>query len=98
MHQEKERRERSAAAAASASAPAATGATIAGPWVTTGIAVKVMAKQLADYYKQKGVVLSVIDGYVAEVQMNESGDVLRVDQAELETVRRCMQPAARLGN
>ncbi|KAI7842604.1 hypothetical protein COHA_003708 [Chlorella ohadii] len=55
-------------------------------WLAPGIVVKVLAKKLADYYKRKGVVLRVIDKYVAEVEMSDSGDVLQVDQVELETV------------
>ncbi|XP_028803560.1 KIN17-like protein [Neltuma alba] len=57
-------------------------------WLYQGIVVKVMSKALADkgYYKQKGVVLKVIDKYVGEIEMVESKHVLRVDQAELETV------------
>ncbi|GFH14105.1 Kin17_mid domain-containing protein, partial [Haematococcus lacustris] len=53
-----------------------------------GVVVKVMAKELAPhgYYKQKGVVEKVIDKYVGEVAMLGSGDVVRVDQAQLETV------------
>ena len=41
-------------------------------------APQVMAKKLADYYKKKGVVLRVIDKYVAEIEMSDSGDVLQV--------------------
>lgn len=37
-----------------------------------------MAKKLADYYKQKGVVLRLVDKYRAEVEMSQSGDVLQV--------------------
>ena len=57
-------------------------------WLAQGIAVKVMNKQLADgkYYKQKGVVQKVIDRYVGEIKMDESGDVLRLDQEHCETV------------
>ncbi|KAG6620552.1 hypothetical protein I3842_Q061100 [Carya illinoinensis] len=57
-------------------------------WLTEGIVVKVMSKALAEkgYYKQKGVVRKVIDKYVGEIEMLESKHVLRVDQAELETV------------
>ncbi|KAL4424472.1 hypothetical protein ABPG77_006781, partial [Micractinium sp. CCAP 211/92] len=55
-------------------------------WLAPGIVVKVMAKKLSDYYKQKGVVLRVLDKYRGEVEMAESGDVLQVDQDELETV------------
>ena len=42
------------------------------------IPMQVMAKKLADYYKKKGVVLRVIDKYLAEVEMSDSGDVLQV--------------------
>ncbi|KAG6734802.1 hypothetical protein I3842_01G288200 [Carya illinoinensis] len=57
-------------------------------WLTEGIVVKVMSKALAEkgYYKQKGIVRKVIDKYVGEIEMLESKHVLRVDQAELETV------------
>ncbi|ONI24339.1 hypothetical protein PRUPE_2G234600 [Prunus persica] len=57
-------------------------------WLCEGIIVKVMSKALADkgYYKQKGFVRKVIDKYVGEIEMLESKHVLRVDQAELETV------------
>jgi DNA/RNA-binding protein KIN17 len=47
-----------------------------------------MAKKLADgkYYKQKAVVLDVHDKYIASLEMIKSGDLLKIDQAELETV------------
>jgi DNA/RNA-binding protein KIN17 len=47
-----------------------------------------MAKELksAGYYKAKGVVEALAGRYVAEVAMLDSGDVVRVDQAQLETV------------
>jgi DNA/RNA-binding protein KIN17 len=89
MQNEKERRARAARAdKALASDGAMEGArgAISGPWVRKGIAVKVMTRQLQDYFKKKGTILSVADTYVAEVQMNDSGDILRIDQAELETV------------
>lgn len=38
------------------------------------------------YYKQKGRVERVIDKFVGEVKLLESGDRLRIDQDELETV------------
>lgn len=85
MQAEKERRERSGTTAASSSAPA-SGAN-AGPWLARGIVVKVVAEHLEDYYRKKGVVVAVVDGYVGEIEMMDSGDVLRIDQAELETVR-----------
>ncbi|KAF5186771.1 DNA/RNA-binding protein KIN17 [Thalictrum thalictroides] len=57
-------------------------------WLCEGIIVKVMSKALADkgYYKQKGVVVKVVDKYVGEIQMLDTKHVLRIDQAELETV------------
>jgi DNA/RNA-binding protein KIN17 len=57
-------------------------------WLFDGIVVKIMAKELAPqgYYKAKGVVRAVVDRYVAEVSLLEGGDVIRVDQAQLETV------------
>lgn len=59
-----------------------------GPWLAEDIVVKVMSKTLKGhgYYKQKGTVLRVIDRYIGEIEMTGSGDVIRVDQAELETV------------
>ncbi len=61
--------------------------------------MKVMAKELAPqgYYKRKGRVRAVHDRYVAEVELLEGGDVsaggadvigdvIRCDQAQLETV------------
>ncbi|KAK9683286.1 hypothetical protein RND81_10G129000 [Saponaria officinalis] len=57
-------------------------------WLCEGIVVKVMSKKLKEgvYYKMKGVVRKVIDKYVGEIEMIDSKHVLRVDQAELETV------------
>ena len=57
-------------------------------WLAEGVVVKVMSKALQahGYYKQKGVVTRVVDRYVGEVEMLGSGDLVRVDQAELETV------------
>lgn len=48
--------------------------------------MQVMARELQDYYKRKGLVQSVVSKYVAEVAMLDSDDVLRIDQAQLETV------------
>lgn len=71
-----------------AAAAAAPGRKGPAPWLSEGIVVKVMSKALKEhgYYKQKGVVTAVIDGYIGEIEMLGSGDVVRVDQAELETV------------
>ena len=47
-----------------------------------------ISKSLRDtaYYKKKAVVRKIVDGFIGEVEMLDSGDVLRVDQRELETV------------
>jgi len=73
-----------AAAAAAAAKPRKGPA----PWLAEGIIVKVMSKALKEhgYYKQKGAVIRVIDAYIGEIELSGSGDVVRVDQAELETV------------
>ena len=57
-------------------------------WVQPGLVVKVMNKQLAggQYYKRKGVVRRVVQLFEAELEMIDSGDVLKIDQQELETV------------
>lgn len=57
-------------------------------WLCEGIIVKIMSKKLAEkgYYKKKGVVKKVIEKYVGEIEMQDTKHLLRVDQAELETV------------
>jgi len=57
-------------------------------WLTTGIIVKCMNKELADgkYYKKKGEVKKVIELYVAEIQVQDFGDIIQLDQNQLETV------------
>ncbi|MCO5582263.1 hypothetical protein L7F22_036155 [Adiantum nelumboides] len=57
-------------------------------WLVEGLIVKVMSKSLSEqgFYKQKGVVCKVTGKYVAEIKMLEGGAILKVDQAELETV------------
>ena len=58
------------------------------PWLRRGIIVKVVSKALREhgYYKKKGKVLQVLDTFIGEIEMLDSGDVVRIDQAELETV------------
>lgn len=58
------------------------------PWLAKGIIVKVMSKALMEhgYYKEKGLVLAILNDYVAEIEMLNSRDIIRVDQSELETV------------
>ena len=59
------------------------------PWLAHGIVVKILSKALQSegLYKKKAVVKKVVDGgYVGEVSALDTGDRVRVDQAELETV------------
>jgi DNA/RNA-binding protein KIN17 len=57
-------------------------------WVAPGIVVKVTNKDVGGgrYYKRKGVVKEVQDTFCATVALLDSGDVLRLDQDDLETV------------
>eukprot|EP01084_Bolivina_argentea_P278649 476129_1 len=57
-------------------------------WIHTGIIVKVLNKQVGDgkYYKKKCIIKKVEEKYIAEVEMLDSGDRLRLDQDHLETV------------
>jgi len=57
-------------------------------WLHPDIVVKVLNKKVGEgkYYKQKGVVVEVMDRYVATVRMLEMKGTIRVDQEELETV------------
>ena len=48
--------------------------------------VKVIAKEPAQFYKQKGVITQLDSKYIARVKLLETGQVLRLDQAHLETV------------
>lgn len=56
-------------------------------WLAEGIVVKLITKSLGDkFYKEKGVVLEVIDKYAAKIKLIETGEKIKVDQAHLETV------------
>jgi len=57
-------------------------------WITPGIVVKCMNKDLADgkYYKKKGEIKKVIELFVAEIEIQDLGDIIRLDQDQLETV------------
>ncbi|KAF1322227.1 Protein containing a u1-type zn-finger and implicated in RNA splicing or processing, partial [Globisporangium splendens] len=57
-------------------------------WVTKGIVVKVTNKKVGggEYYKRKGVITDVEDKFCATVELVDSGDVLKLDQDDLETV------------
>lgn len=58
-------------------------------WLVPGIVVKVMNKKVGGgkYYKKKARLRKVVERYTGEVKMLDSGDRLRVDQEDLETVR-----------
>ena len=57
-------------------------------WLQTGIIVKVTNRSLLDgkYYKSKGVVQSVIDKYGCSLKILDSGDLIQLDQDDLQTV------------
>lgn len=56
-------------------------------WLCEGIVVKLVTKSLGDkYYKQKAVVVEVMEKYRAKVKLLETGEKVKVDQTHLETV------------
>lgn len=56
-------------------------------WLAEGIVVKLLTKSLGDkYYKQKAVVVEVIERYAAKVKLLETGARVKVDQTHVETV------------
>ena len=57
-------------------------------WLSPDVVVKVVNKKLQGgaYYKQKGCVERVVGKYTAHVRLNASGDLLKLDQDDLETV------------
>ena len=74
--------------------PAATHAPTEGdadatPWLLPGIIVKVLNERVGDgrFYKGKAVVVEVTgDGFVGVLRMLDGGTILKVDQADLQTV------------
>lgn len=44
------------------------------------------------YYKEKGEVIKVHDKYVAEIELLRSGDILKLDQQDLEVSKACQAP------
>jgi len=99
LKQRKKEREEAAAVAAATAARIVSAATtspslpeaaeIREEWVAPGIVVKVMNSRVGGgkYYKQKGNVVSVeADGFTGIISMNDSGDILKIDQQDLETV------------
>ncbi len=56
-------------------------------WVCEGIVVKVVHKGLGDkYHRRKGEVVAMKDRFTAVVRMLDSGDKIKIDQANLESV------------
>lgn len=49
--------------------------------------MKVIHAKLGEkYYRKKGTIEKVVDEYTAMLRMNQTGDVIKIDQAYLETV------------
>jgi len=57
-------------------------------WLHERIVVKIVTKKLGEkYFKKKGIVLEVMDDlYTGKIKLIESGTVMKLDQAHLETV------------
>lgn len=115
FHQAKKQKledDAAAAAAAAGKTPAAAPAAAAAVggkvdyWLYPNLIVKLLNKKLLGgrLYKQKGVVLRVIDRYVAELRVQSSSEpsvdqtVLQIDQDELETVIPAIGKVVRIVN
>jgi len=92
MLEEKERKER-AQARAEAEAQEAEARKVKGTvrhddWIVEGIVVKVRNKKLAggEYHNKKGTIERVVSTYTAHVRIAATGDLIKVDQDDLETV------------
>jgi DNA/RNA-binding protein KIN17 len=77
----------------------------AGPWLLEGIVVRVCAPELAarGFHRAKGIVRALLhDGFVAELELaaardgDAHADLLRVDQAQLQTVLPAVGGAVRV--
>ena len=56
-------------------------------WLHKNIIVKITTNKLGEkFYKKKGIVIDVIDNYTGVVKLLDSGTVIKLDQAHLETV------------
>lgn len=55
-------------------------------WICRDIIVKIMAKELDEFYKRKARVVKVMEKFTAQVQVLETKEQLKIDQDELETV------------
>ncbi|CAI4224100.1 unnamed protein product [Auanema sp. JU1783] len=55
-------------------------------WLHEGIVVKIVTKKLgSEFYKEKGVVKSLVDQYTANVKLSD-GVIVKLDQTHVETV------------
>lgn len=56
-------------------------------WLAEGIVVKIVTRSLGEkFYKQKGVVIEVIDKYAGKVKLLDTGEKVKLDQDHCETV------------
>lgn len=56
-------------------------------WMAEGIVVKIVTRSLGErFYKQKGVVLEVIDKYAGKIKLLDTGEKVKLDQDHCETV------------
>lgn len=56
-------------------------------WLSEGIVVKLITKSLGDrFYKEKAVVVEVMDKYRAKIKLLETGEKVKIDQTHVETV------------
>jgi len=92
MVEETKRKEKAEAAKAQAAGESAAAAAVAEVrkeyWMSAGLIVKVVNKRLAGgkYYKKKGTIEELNGKYTAHVRISESGDLLQLDQEDVETV------------
>ncbi|KAJ6225464.1 hypothetical protein RDWZM_004009 [Blomia tropicalis] len=56
-------------------------------WLIPGIIVRVVVKDLGEqFYEKKAVIEKIVDDYGAIIKMNDSGQLIKVDERHLETV------------
>jgi DNA/RNA-binding protein KIN17 len=56
-------------------------------WLHKNIIVKITTNKLGEkFHKKKGIVIDVIDNYTGVVKLVDSGTIIKLDQAHLETV------------
>ena len=55
-------------------------------WIIPGIIVKIIDKSIAKYFSKKAKIVKVEEDYLAEIKLEGSKDILKIDQAMIETV------------